>query len=147
MSAGCATPRQSRLAAAGTGFVVGLGAGSATAPKDESQTLHAMYWAGLLGLGALLVSESYFSEENEAEKVRLENQKLQAEMEFMRNANTVLLKQGQGYFKGSGGDEYFQGTKAKWRLYQVDKWTKESPSRMLHVDRIVEILPSDEDKK
>lgn len=144
LATGCATPRKSRLVASGTGFALGLGVGAATAPKDENPSLHAMYWAGLLGLGALVASEFYFSEQDEVEKMRLENQKLQAEMEFMRNANTVLLKQGQGYFKGAAGDEYFQGAQAKWRLYQADRWIKEGPNRLFHADRIVEILPSNE---
>lgn len=144
--AACSTPRKSRLAIGAGGFVVGLGVGAAVAPKDERSELHAMYWAGLLGLAGLIASEFYFSEADESARLKLENEKLQADMELMRNANTVLLKQGQGYFKGASGEEYFQSGKAKWRLYQVDKWNKDGPNRLIHTDRMVELLPAGDEK-
>jgi hypothetical protein len=100
-----------------------------------------MYWGGILGIAGALISNYYFSEENEREKMQLENGKLKAEMDLLQNANTVLLKEGRGYFKNSTGEEYFQSGKAKWRLYQVDKWTKDGPNRLFHQDRMVELIP------
>lgn len=139
----CSTPRKSRLALASAGFVAGAGVGSVTAPKNERRELHALYWAGLLGLAGFVAGEFYFSDERELETLRLENSKLHAEMELFRNANTVLLKQGKGYFKGTAGEEYFEGGKARWRLYQVDRWHKDGPNRLYHVDRLVELLPAE----
>lgn len=141
---GCATPQKSRLAATAAGFAVGLGIGAATAPADERTDLHAMYWGGLLGIASAVAAEFYFSENREAEKIQLENEKLNAQMDLIRNANMVLLKQGQGYFKSSAGEEYFQGGKAKWRLYQVDRWNKDGPNRLFHEDRMVELVPAPE---
>lgn len=126
------------------GFATGLGIGSATAPKDERTELHAMYWGGLLGLAAALAGEYYFADEDELSRLQLRNDKMQAEMELLKNANTVLLKSGQGYFKGTAGEEYFQGGKAKWRLYQIDRWTKDGPNRLYHLDRMVELQPEGE---
>lgn len=123
--------------------MTGLAIGAAVAPAEERRELHALYWSGLLGVVAAIAGEFYFSDEREMEQVRLENDKLRAEMELMRNANTVLLKQGQGYFKGSSGEEYFQGGKAKWRLYQIDRWHRDGPNRLYHQDRMVELLPDE----
>lgn len=137
----CATPQKSRTAVTLASFVAGAAIGAGTAPKDERTELHAMYWGGILGIAGALISNYYFSEENEREKMSLENGKLKAEMDLLQNANTVLLKEGRGYFKNSTGEEYFQSGKAKWRLYQVDKWTKDGPNRLFHQDRMVELIP------
>lgn len=145
--AACSSPRKSRIALTSGAAVGGFAIGGAVAPADERRELHALYWAGLLGVAAAIAGEFYFSEEDDLERVRLENDKLKAEMELMRNANTVLLKQGQGYFKGAAGEEYFQGGKAKWRLYQIDRWQREGPNRLYHQDRMVELLPEDDGKK
>lgn len=138
---GCSTPQKSRTAVTLGAFAIGAGIGAGTAPADERKELHAMYWGGLIGIGAAILSNYYFSEQNEREKLILENDKLKAEMELIQNANKVLLKEGQGYFKNSSGEEYFQGGKAKWRLYQIDKWTKDGPNKIYHQDRMVELLP------
>lgn len=139
--AGCSTPRKSRLAATAGAFVVGAGIGQSTAPADERAELHAVYWGSLAALATLIASDFYFSEEREMQLMSLENQRLKSEIELFQNANTVLLKEGKGYFKNSSGEEFFQSGRAKWRLYQVDKWQKESPTRLYHQDRMVELLP------
>lgn len=141
--AACSSPRKSRIALTSGATVAGLAIGAGIAPADERRELHALYWAGLLGVGAAVAGEFFFSDESEMERIRLENDKLKAEMELMKNANTVLLKQGQGYFKGAAGEEYFQSGKAKWRLYQIDRWQREGPNRLYHQDRMVELLPED----
>lgn len=137
----CSTSQKSRTAVTLAAFSGGAGIGAATAPEDERKELHAMYWGGLLGIGAAIVSNYYFNDQHELEKLVLENDKLKAEMELVQNANKVLLKEGQGYFKNSSGEEYFQGGKARWRLYQIDKWTKDGPNKLYHQDRMVELLP------
>lgn len=145
--ASCATPQKSRMAVTISSFAVGAAIGAGTAPKDERTELHAMYWGGILGVAGALISNLYFNEENEREKMNLENAKLKAEMDLMKNGQAVLLKEGRGYFKNSSGEEYFQNGKAKWRIYQVDKWSKDGPNRLLHQDRMVELIPVENPEK
>lgn len=139
--AGCATNREKRWAATGAAVMAGVGIGSASAPANERKELHAVYWGALLGLGAALISQEVFSDEGEAERLRLENQKLGLQLDMIQNANTVLLREGKGYFKSPTGEELFSSGKAKWRLYQIDKWTKNGPNQLFHQDRMVELLP------
>lgn len=145
--AGCATNRQKRWTATGTAFAAGVGIGAASAPSNERKELHAVYWGALLGLGAALISQEVFSDENETEKLTLENQKLSLQLDLIQNANTVLLKEGKGYFKSPTGEELFSSGKAKWRLYQIDKWTKNGPNQLFHQDKMVELLPLTEGSK
>lgn len=137
----CATPSKSRLATTVGSFALGLGVGSASAPKDERNDLHAIYWGGIFGVTAAIAANYYFNEEDSLKVSQLENEKLKAELELIQNANKVLLKEGQGYFKNAAGEEYFQSGKAKWRIYQIDKWSKDGPNRLYHQDRLVELIP------
>lgn len=137
----CSTPTKSRLLATSAAAVIGAGIGSATAPKDERKELHAMYWAGVLGLSTAIASNFVFSDDAELEKSRLETAKLKAELDLIQNSKTVLLKEGKGYFKNASGEEFFQNGKAKWRLYQIDRWAKEGPNTLYHQDRMVELIP------
>ncbi len=144
---GCATNRQKRWTATGAAFAAGVGVGAASAPAHERKELHAVYWGALLGLGAALISQEVFSDESETEKLTLENQKLSLQLDLIQNANTVLLKEGKGYFKSATGEELFSSGKAKWRLYQIDKWTKGGPNQLFHQDKMVELLPLTEGSK
>lgn len=140
---GCASARKTRMAWTAGAFTAGAAVGAASAPENERRELHSLYWAGLLGVGAALLGEVLLSDEKEAEALRLENEKLRAEMELIQSANRVLLKEGKGYFKTSQGEESFPVGKAKWRLYQIDRWVKDGPDRLYHQDRMVEIIPAE----
>ena len=144
---GCATNRQKRLTATGAAFVGGLGIGAASAPANERKELHAVYWGSLLGLATALISQEVFSDERDTERLTLENQKLGMQLDMIQNANTVLLREGKGYFKSPTGEELFASGKAKWRLYQIDKWSRNGPNQLFHQDRMVELLPIGETSK
>lgn len=137
----CATPKKNRMALTSAAFVAGAAIGSATAPTDERRELHAMYWGGILGLTAALIGNYLYDEEDALINSRLENEKLRAELDLVQSSNTVLLKEGKGYFKNPAGEEYFQNGKARWRLYQIDRWLKDGPNKLYHQDRAVELLP------
>lgn len=141
VGAGCSSPRKTRLAWTGGAFVAGALVGAAAAPKNERPELHSLYWAGLAGVGGALIGDLLSSEESE--RLRIENEKLRADLELVNSANRVLLKEGKGYFKNSQGEEVFPSGKARWRLYQVDRWVKDGPDRLIHQDKVVEILPAE----
>lgn len=148
LTMGCASNRANRWLATGAGFSTGLVVGTATAPEGERKELHSVYWGALLGLGASLIAGEIWSDEAEIAKLRQENKNLGLQLELIQNANTVLLKEGKGYFKSPSGEELFSSGKAKWRLYQIDKWVRSGPNQLFHQDKMVELIPlTDEDKK
>lgn len=135
--------REKRLVLAGTAFTAGAAVGSNTAPDGERRELHSLYWAGLLGLSTAIAGNYIYDDEAALQKSRLEIEKLKAEMDLIQNSNKVLLKEGKGYFKNTQGEEFFQGGRAKWRLYQIDKWVKDGPNKLYHQDKLVELLPEE----
>lgn len=162
-SFGCASmsAREKRWTAAGTGVLAGSIMGAAVTPGGERRELHSSYWGAMLGLASYFAADLLISDSEQSAALRLENEKLGLQLQVIQNANTVLLKEGNGYFKtgsgasgpsgGSGsGEDLFSGSgkKAKWKLFQIDRWVKEGPSRLYHQDRMVELVPvGDEETK
>ncbi len=129
---GCSTPQKSRWATTALGVGAGAVIGAATAPADEKKELHSLYWAGLLGLGAAVVSNYYYSDEKSLELLRLENEKLKAQMDFFqKSSETRLLKEA-----GNRSGTY------KVRLYKTDEWRDDGPNNKIHVDQILETVPA-----
>lgn len=148
----CASNRTKRWAATGTAVVAGAIAGASAAPSGERKEMHAAYWGSILGLATLLVTDYVWSDTDEVARLQQENQKLGLQLDMVQNANTVLVREGKGTFKdgafkSAAGEEVFSNGKAKWRLYQTDKWLKDGSNRLLHQDKIVELIPLEESAK
>lgn len=143
--ANCATNQGKRWTTTGAAVVAGVGLGAANAPAGERKELHAVFWGSLLGLTASLISQEIFSDQKEIDRLSQENEKQRLQLDLIQNANTVLLREGKGYFKSQSGEEFFTSGKAKWRLYQIDKWVKNGPNQLIHQDKMVEIVPLESD--
>jgi hypothetical protein len=141
--AGCATNKSKRWLTTAAGVATGAGVGIMSAPEGERREQHALYWGAILGLGAALVAQEVFSDEDQIEKLKSENERLGLQLDMIQNANKVLLKEGKGYFKSPTGEEFFSSGKAKWSLFQIDLWVKYGPNRMVHHDKLIELLPLD----
>lgn len=124
----CATNQKSRFAATSVGIGVGAVIGAATAPSDERPELHALYWGGILGVVTAVAANYYFNDEKDLEVMRLENEKLKAELDLFQNRPSTLLK------------EEIRG-KARIKLYEIDQWVPDGPNKRYHRDRMMEILP------
>lgn len=135
----CATNQKSRLAATVVGVAAGAAIGSSTAPSDERKELHSMYWAGLLGVSAAIIANYYWNDEKDIQLMRLENDKMKAQLDFFQNGPATLLKE----TRGAADKKYFQSGKAKIKLYKIDQWTDEGPNKKYHRDQMIEILPSE----
>ena len=125
------------MAATGTGIAVGALVGSATAPKEERRELHAMYWGGIIGVAAAIASNYYYSDEKDLSVMKLENEKLKAQLDIFQNGSSVLLKE----TTGKADTRYFQSGKAKIKLYKIDQWVDDGPNKKYHRDQMIEILP------
>lgn len=135
----CATNQKSRLAATGIGIGVGAVIGAATAPEEERAELHAMYWGGIIGVVSAVAANFYFSDEKDMEVMRLETEKMKAQLDFFQNGPATLLKE----TTGKADKKYFQSGKAKIKLYKIDQWVDEGPNKKYHRDQMIEILPLD----
>ncbi|QDK46207.1 hypothetical protein DOM22_14060 [Bdellovibrio sp. ZAP7] len=133
----CATNQKSRLATTLAGVGVGAVIGASTAPEDERAELHAMYWGGIVGVVAAVAANFYFNDKTDMDMVRLENEKMKAQLDFFQSGTATLLKE----TKGAADKKYFQSGKAKIKLYKIDQWVDEGPNKKYHRDQMIEILP------
>lgn len=133
----CATNQKSRLAATAVGVGVGGIIGAATAPSDERTELHALYWAGIIGVISAVAANYYWNDERDIDMMKLENEKMKAQLDFFQSGTATLLKE----TTGSADKRYFQSGKAKIKLYKVDQWVDEGPNKKSHRDQMIEILP------
>ncbi len=138
---GCSTHQKSRLAATGIGIGAGAIVGSATAPSDERPELHAMYWGGIIGVATAIAANYYFNDGHELETVRIENQKLQNQIDFLQNSSVVLKDDVR-----PADPKYFPGGKARYKLKKVNIWKEESPYKRYHVDQELDIIAIDKNK-
>lgn len=133
----CASNHKSRLAAAGVGVGAGALLGAATAPEGERAELHALYWGGIIGVTAAIAANYYFNDERDLEVMRLENEKLKAQLDFFQSGTATLLKE----TTGPADKKFFQQGKARIKLYKIDQWVDEGPNKKYHRDQMIEILP------
>ncbi|MES3038400.1 MAG: hypothetical protein V4736_10885 [Bdellovibrionota bacterium] len=131
--ASCTTPQRKRSLAIGAGFLTGTLIGAATAPANERRELHAVYWGGIAGVTAGLVSNYMYDDSEEIEKLQLQTQNLKKELELIQSAKMIQKKEGRGKFQDSSA--------GNWKLFEVDRWVKESPYRLHHIDQVLEVTP------
>lgn len=133
----CATNQKSRLAATAIGIGVGAGIGAGTSPEDERPELHALYWGGIVGVVTAVAANYYFNDERDIEVMKLENEKMKAQLDFFQSGTATLVKQG----KGKADKRFFQSGKAQIKLYEIDQWVDDGPNRKYHRDMMMETVP------
>lgn len=139
--------KNQRMQWTGGAFVTGAILGAATAPKDEKPEVHAMYWGSMLGLATAIAAQYYIHDEDNYHKLKDENEQLKNELDLIQNAKQSLIDQGQGQFKNPTDDPNRKGQRAQWKVYEINKWIKDGPNRLIHQDKLVEIVPENSDKK
>ncbi len=126
----------------GGATVTGAVAGATFAPQDERKEAHAAYWGALSGLVTALVMNSFEEQDKTSVLLEKENAKLKAELDLIHNSKQVLIDQGKGKFKNpSLGESTLSGKRVQWKVYEVDRWSKETAERIYHIDRMIEIEP------
>ncbi|MDG0817791.1 hypothetical protein [Bdellovibrio svalbardensis] len=133
----CATNQKSRLAATAVGIGVGGVIGAATAPENERKELHAMYWAGIVGVVTAIAANYYWNDENDLKVMKLENDKLKSELGLFEGTPSVLLRP----FSEKESKRIYKKDNVKMNLYKRDEWVDDGPYRKYHQDQMLEIVP------
>lgn len=107
---------------------------------DEYRKTHSsIYGAVGAALGALLTV--YFEDPEK------ETKRLKEEVELLRQANGLdspPRKVAQKAFNfGEEVSQEYQKliTPGEWRIYQVDRWKEEGENRLVHEDKVMELVP------
>lgn len=134
---GCSTNSKSRMAFTGIGFGTGAVIGAASAPRDERPEMHAVYWGSIVGLAAALAANYYYSDESSLDVLRLENEKLKAQLDIFQSGTVKELITSR-----VREQEVKSGSKKmNVKVYKVDKWIDHDEQTKMHVDQMMEITP------
>ena len=111
----------------GAGVIAGAAGGAALAPKDEKREVHALNWAGIIGLLAAGYAMFYHSDKKEIKKLEQENYTLknQPDFEVLDEFNARLKKP---LFRGGPTD-------GDWQYQKIDNWLKVDENTLIHQDR------------
>lgn len=127
--------------------VVGGTVGALTAPPDESIVGHAALWGGsaaaVLGVASLFV----FDEHAKSKELERQNTSLKKEIDTYRSqggaggTEEIVFESGAQFGKEIPDSFRALVKPGKWRIWKLDKWVNGGENRLIHQDKMVEIVP------
>lgn len=126
---GCSTTTKEgmRWNIVGAGVLAGAMGGAAFAPEDEKREVHALNWAGIIGLGAAVYAMIFHSDKDHIKKLEAENYVLKNKPdfeivdEFNAKLKAPLFKDGP--------------TNGTWEYRKIDRWIRVDENQLIHQDR------------
>ena len=109
------------------GVAAGAAGGAAFAPKDEKKEVHALNWAGIIGLAAAAYAMIFHSDRKEIRKLEEENYSLKNKPDFevLDEFNARLKKP---LFRGGP-------TEGDWQYQKINNWLRVDEDTLIHQDR------------
>lgn len=135
---GCAhTPKekvfQNMLIAGAAGIALGQ-------QKSEYKTTYSTMYGGTAAALAGAITLYLNDPDKEANKLREELQLLKKQMDLM--AEPKLKAQSPAMFGAKVPDKYkAMISPGEWRIYETDLWLEDGENRMVHQDKIMELIP------
>lgn len=121
------------LAGAGLGATYGY-------TRSEYKDKNAMMFAAIGATAGALISLYKQDPDQKISKLKEENSKLKNELESFTNPKTVY--QSPAMFNSKVPDKYKKLIQpGEWRISEIDQWVEESENRIIHQDKIMELIP------
>ena len=134
----CATNSKTRWALMGASAPIGGAVGYASAPDNEKKEAHALLWASIFALGAAIVGNYFYSDDDKLKELQAENDKLKDIPKF------EVISEGEGRFVSPNHKEQ----NAKYKIKKIDVWVNDGPDTKYHQDLKLEriVLPTNKAK-
>ena len=116
-----------------------LGAAYGYSRQNCRNTYATLY--GSLG-AALAAAASFYllDPDKQVANLEKENQQLKASLDQFQNPR--VLYEAPGTFNSKIPDKYRKLIQpGEWRVSEIDQWTEESENRIIHQDKIMELIP------
>lgn len=138
MCVGCATTSREKILqnmaiAAVSGYVAGQ-------QKGDHKSSYSVMYAGLGASAAAVGSLYYYNIDDENKKLRDETKKLKDELDQVLSPK--LERHTPGTMAGKIPDKYRNLiSPGEWRVYAIDQWVEDGENRIIHQDKIMELIP------
>lgn len=137
-TAGCATTQREKVfqnmaIAAAAGFAIGQ-------TSSEAKNNYSLMYAGLAATGAGVATLYYSNIDDENKKLKEETKKLKEDLDQLLAPRLEKTTPGTMAAKIP---EKFRSlvSPGEWRLYAVDQWIEDGENRLIHQDKIMELVP------
>ena len=104
--------------------------------KTTYSTMYGSLAAAIAGAVTLYINDP----DKEAEKLREEVKKMKTQMDQMSEPR--LASQTQATFGAKVPDKYRSMINpGEWRIYELNQWIEDGENRLIHQDKIMELIP------
>lgn len=140
----CATNRTKQILlttiAASTAGTIG----ALTSPKDESSMAHFLMWGGTAGTVAAISSMYIYENEKVQKDLELQIQSLRSDLDTQNKKGEPKLEQItiDPIYKSIPKNMNQMIQPGQWKLYKLDRWVEDGDNRLIHQDKLLEIIPS-----
>lgn len=124
-----------------TNVLMGVAAGYAIGSLNKNNSMaFGLLYGGMGGTAAALGTAYLTDFEKESKRLASENEKLRKDLEAITSPKTVY--QSPAMFNSKVPDKYKQLIQpGEWRISEIDQWIEESENRIIHQDKIMELIP------
>lgn len=121
--------------------LIGASAGAAYGySRSEYKDKNAMMFAAIGAATGALLSIYKQDPDQKISKLNDENLKLKKDLESFTNPKTVY--QSPAMFNSKVPDKYKKLIQpGEWRISEIDQWIEDSENRIIHQDKMMELIP------
>ncbi|RYZ93195.1 MAG: hypothetical protein EOP06_01865 [Proteobacteria bacterium] len=138
MTSGCATTKTERII---RDMVIAGAVGVAIAQqRDSNRIAYSTMYGSMGAAGAAAIGLYVHNPEGESKRLERENTYLKAKL----NQEVVprLEQTTPATFAGRIPDKYSRLVNpGQWRIYSIDQWAEDGENRIIHQDKIMELIP------
>jgi hypothetical protein len=131
------TPREKTLSLMLSGVAAGAAYG---ATRPEMKRENAFIFGGSLGVLGAATGFFLFNDDEEVLKVKAERDLLKLEIE--KKSKGTLIKELPATFSAKIPKQYLPLVRpGSWRVMEIDQWVEDGENRLIHQDKIMELVP------
>ena len=108
--------------------------------RPDHQNTYATMYGGLATAVAAAITLYYINPDEKSEKYALENKRLKLALDQFQNPK--VLFETPGTFNSKIPEKYRKLIQpGEWRISEIDQWSEEGENRIIHQDKIMELVP------
>ena len=134
----CASTPKNNLV---TNVLIGVAAGYAIGSMNKNNSAaFGLLYGGMGGTAAALGTAYLTDFDRDNKRLSSENEKLRKDLEAITSPKTVY--QSPAMFNSKVPDKYKRLIQpGEWRISEIDQWIEDSENRIIHQDKIMELIP------
>lgn len=137
LASGCTTTKEKVFRDMALAGAAGLALGQ---NEDRYKNANSLLYASSFAAGAAVISLFINDPDKETERLRAEKSRLQADLD--QAFNPTLTSELPGTLNGKIPEKY-KGLiqPGEWKVYALDQWIEDGENRLIHQDKIMELIP------